>query len=349
MKKKPEGIPSYVPFIVIGIVVALLLLGILPPGVSIFTSVPSGSTAILTTYGKVEDTYLEPGLHFKHPFQRIVIMDNHVQTMNIAAGTKDATTTDTAETKDQQLIPVFKFEIQYQLIAEKSFEVYSNYGTNYKDTIITSNALQFIKETFSLYNAAEIVKSKGIIPQTIKEKLNEVTEPRGINIVKVNMVTYDFSPEYTAILEQRALLQAQLENNKLQKQNDTIAAQTAYDVAVKQAQAEAETKRIQSENENEIALAKARAKAESDKINADNAAYVTRTNAEAQRDARLAAAEAEKAELQAKSAGLNEYVIQQSFIEKWDGKLMPQFGSTGEGSTNYTDIIKSYLGLVNEY
>lgn len=356
---------KHIAAIAAGVLVVLLLLGILPPGISIMTSVPAGSTGILTTYGKVEDTALSPGMHFKQPWQRIVIMDNRIQTMRIASGVKDATTSDSAETKDQQLVPTFEFEIQYQLNADMSYIVYSNYGTDYQKTLVNSNALQFIKETFAQFNADEIVEAKSEIPTIIKDKLAAVTEPHGINIVRVNMVTYDFSPEYTAILEERALLNAQLENNRLQQQNETIAAQTQYEVSVKNAERKAEEKRIATENANEIALKeaerdaeikrieaesanaiaiqKANAKAETDKINADNSAYVRRTEAEAERDARLAVAEAEKAELEAKAAGLNEYVIQQEMIAKWDGKLIPSFSGTGFTFANLTDVINSYL------
>ena len=356
---------KHIAAIVAIVIVVLLMLGILPPGISIMTSVPAGSTGILTTYGKVEDTALDPGMHFKQPWQRIVIMDNRIQTMRIASGVANATTSDTAETKDQQLVPVFEFEIQYQLNADMSYIVYSNYGTDYEKTLVNSNALQFIKETFAQFNADEIVEAKSEIPTIIRDKLAAVTEPHGINIIRVNMVTYDFAPEYTAILEERALLNAQLENNRLQQQNETIAAQTQYEVSVKNAEREAETKRIanenanaialeqakreaeikriEAENENAIAIEKANAQAQTDKINAENNAYVTRTKAEAERDARLAVAEAEKAELEAKAAGLNEYVIQQEFISKWDGKMIPSFGGNGITFANLTDVIKQYI------
>ena len=45
----------------------------------IFTIVPTGHTGILTTFGKVENTTLEAGLHFKTPFQQVVVMDNRTQ------------------------------------------------------------------------------------------------------------------------------------------------------------------------------------------------------------------------------------------------------------------------------
>ena len=363
---------NIIPWIVVAVVFSLLLAGILPPGISIMTSVPAGHTGILTTYGKVENTYLSSGLHFKKPYQKIVIMDNRIQTMRVASGVEKATTTDTAETKDQQLVPSFEFEVQYQLNAEMSYEVYRNYGTKYENTLLTSNALQFIKETFAQYNAEDIVKAKSDIPKIIKDRLSEVTEPLGINIIRVNMVTYDFTPEYTKLLEDRAMKKAQLENNRIEQQNQTISAQTQHDVAVKEAEKQAETqriaaenanamaiaaaekdaeiKRIEAENANSIAIAQAQAKAERDKVIADNEAYVTRTQAEAEKDARINKAEAEKAELEAKASGINDYVIQQQWIEKWDGKLIPSFGNgeTGIGFTNYTDIIKGYLNTESD-
>jgi len=334
--------------IIVLLVVLLLILGIIPPGVSIMSSVPAGCTGILTTYGKVEDVSLDSGLHFKLPWQRIVVMDNRVQVVHISSGVSNATTHDTAETKDQQLIPVFDFEIQYQLDANTAYMVYSTYGEKYENVLLISNCLQTIKETFAMYEASEIVTAKGLIPDQIANSLSEIIEPLGIHIIKVNMVTYDFSPEYTAILEERALLNANLENTRLQQQNETIAAQTRYDVAVKESEQKAETARIEAENANAIALAKAQAKAESDRVAADNAAYVTRTQAEADRDARLAAAEAEKAELEAKSAGLNDYVIQQEWISKWDGKLIPSFGGSTFSFGDITDVIKQYVGDKSE-
>lgn len=305
-------------------------------------SVPVGHTGILTTFGKVESTHLDSGMYTKKPWQEVVELDNRKQVLVISSDGGNAEE-NAIETRDQQLVMSYEFEVHYQLNPEMSYEVYKNYGKNYEEKLIKSNGQQFIKEVFALYLADEIVVSREKIPAEIKERLSAVTEPLGVNIERINFVSYDFSPEYTAVLEERALLNAQIENNKLSQQNETIAAQTQYDVAVKQAEKEAETQRIAAENANKIAIENAKAKAETDRINAENDAFVTRTKAEAQKDSRMAAAEAEKAELEAKSAGLNDYVIQQEWIEKWDGKLIPNFGETGLGFTDYTDIIKGYL------
>lgn len=324
----------------VAVAIITLVLAAVMITMSCMGSVPVGHTGILTTFGKVEATHLDSGMYFKKPWQEVVELDNRKQVLTISGG---GSADNAIETRDQQLIMSYEFEVHYQLNPEMSYMVYKNYGKNYEDKLITSNGQQFIKEVFAMYLADEIVTSREKIPGEIKERLSIVTDPLGVNIERINFVSYDFSPEYTAVLEQRALLNAQIENNKLAQQNETIAAQTQYDVAVKQAEKEAETQRIAAENANRIAIAQAEAQAETDKINAENNAYVTRTKAEAQKDARLAAAEAEKAELEAKSAGLNDYVIQQEFIQKWDGKLIPSFGENDLGFTNYTDIIKSYL------
>lgn len=335
------SIPKMVKALVCAIAVVLAIAVIV---LSCAGSVPVGHTGILTTFGKVESTHLDSGMYTKKPWQEVVELDNRKQVLVIssAAGNSDE---NAIETRDQQLVMSYEFEVHYQLNPEMSYEVYKNYGKNYEDKLIKSNGQQFIKEVFAMYLADEIVTSREKIPAEIKERLSAVTTPLGVNIERINFVSYDFSPEYTAVLEERALLNAEIENNKLAQQNETIAAQTQYDVAVKQAEKEAETQRIAAENANKIAIENAKAKAETDRINAENEAYVTRTKAEAQKDSRMAAAEAEKAELEAKSAGLNDYVIQQEWIEKWDGKLIPNFGDTGTGFgfTDFTDIIKGYL------
>ena len=335
------ALPIAKPGKVIIAVVAIILAAVMVV-MSCMGSVPVGHTGILTTFGKVESTHLDSGMYTKKPWQEVVELDNRKQVLTISSDGGNSAE-NAIETRDQQLVMSYEFEVHYQLNPEMSYVVYKNYGKNYEDKLITSNGQQFIKEVFALYLADEIVTSREKIPEEIKQRLSTVTEPLGVNIERINFVSYDFSPEYTAVLEQRALLNAQIENNKLAQQNETIAAQTQYDVAVKQAEKEAETQRIAAENANKIAIAQAEAQAETDRINAENNAFVTRTKAEAQKDARLAAAEAEKAELEAKSAGLNDYVIQQEFIQKWDGKLIPSFGDTGLGFTDYTDVIKGYL------
>jgi len=339
--------------LIIGVVIGVLLAVLIINSVG---TVPYNHVGILIRAGVVQNQELSEGWKIKLPFvDKIIAMSNQVQDTRVSCGVKDATTTESAETMDRQLIPIYDFEIQYQLVKENSFSVYKMYGKNYAPKLVDSNAVAVIKSVFAQYHSEEIVSNKEAIPAKILETLNAITEPIGVKIIRVNMKTYDFTPEYTALLEERAYLSAQLKNNEIKQNNERIAAQTAYDVAVKKAEQEAETARIKAENDKEVALIQAenakevaRVQAESDaaakKIKVDNEAYVLVTQAEADKTARLAKAEATKAELEAQASGLNEMVIQRQWIEKWNGELIPNFsGGNGFTFTNLTDVINTYL------
>ena len=321
-------------------------------------TVPVNHTGVWKRLGVVQNKSVPEGIHLKIPFaDSIETISNLVQTKTIIGSQtdKNATTTETAETKDQQLIMSYIFEIQYQLDPTQSFVIYKNYGKDYEYMLITSNALPIIKSAFSRYNSEEITTNKENIALFVQEQLANYTETFGINILRVNFVSYDFTAEYNAILEERAALKAQVVNEELRQNQERVAAQTAYDVAVKKSEQDAETARIAAENAREVALVKAEqdrqtqliqanAAAEAKRISAENEAYVTVTLAEAERDARLAAAEATKAELEAQASGLTELVVQRNFVEKWDGRLIPSFGGSSFNFADLTDIYNQFLG-----
>ena len=369
MKRQEKQIKFIKKWVKVGITAIFLLILI---SNSIGT-VPVNHTGVWKRLGVVQEQAVPEGVHLKIPFvDNIETISNLVQTSTVFASQtdKNATTSETAETKDQQLIMSYQFEIQYQLIPSQSFVIYKNYGKNYEKMLIVSNVLPIIKQAFARYNSEEITVNKDAIAQFVQAELAAYTETFGINILRVNFVSYDFTTEYNAILEERAALKARVVNEELRQNQERVAAQTAYDVAVKKAEQEAETARIAADNakavamvkaeqDKEVALVKAEqdkqtqliqanAKAEAAKIAVDNEAYVTTTRAEAEKTARLAEAEAIKAELEAQAAGLNDLVIQRLFVEKWDGKLIPSFGGYSTFTiADFTEIYKQFLGIEN--
>ena len=46
---------------------------------SCIQTVPTGHTGVVTTFGRVENTTLDSGVHFVLPWQNVVKMDNRVQ------------------------------------------------------------------------------------------------------------------------------------------------------------------------------------------------------------------------------------------------------------------------------
>lgn len=342
------------------IAIGIALLAIL---ITIFNTigvVPTNHTGIWKRLGVLQEQSVREGWHIKIPFiDTIESVSNLVQTVTVFSSQtdKDATTKETAETKDQQLIMSYSFEIQYQLIPSQSFVIYKNYGKSYERILVTSNIIPIVKQAFAQFESEEITVNKETIAKYVQKELQAFTQTFGINILRVNFQSYDFTEEYNAILEERAALKAQVVNEQLRQDQERVAAQTAYDVAVKRAEQDAETARIAADNEKKVALVKAgqeketaliqaQARAEAQKIDADNEAYVKTKLAEADKTARIAKAEATKAELEAQAAGLTELVVQREFIQKWDGKLIPSFG--GGSSINvadFTDIYKQFLNM----
>ena len=45
----------------------------------VFTTVPTGHTGVVTTFGRVEEYVLDEGVHFKLPWQNVIKMDNRAQ------------------------------------------------------------------------------------------------------------------------------------------------------------------------------------------------------------------------------------------------------------------------------
>ena len=61
-------------FIAVAAVLIVLILAL-----CCFTTVPTGYTGIVTTFGRVENYTFDAGFHVKSPFQKVVKMDNRTQ------------------------------------------------------------------------------------------------------------------------------------------------------------------------------------------------------------------------------------------------------------------------------
>lgn len=308
--------------------------------------VPSGYTGIKTTFGKVDNTSLPNGLNIVMPWQNVVLMDEHVQEIDIRQSDGDS-----AQTKDLQKVPTYWFKVQYQLRHDAAAQLFLTYGTEYEDILIRNNCLTIAKDIFPQFEAERIAPERDALSKQIEDELRERVSPYGIDIKFVNLKDYDFAPEFNKILDERALERAKVENNKIAQENARVTAQTEYDVAVKEKEKEAETQRIENEKaiaqqeaQNKIAVEKAKADAERDKIAADNAAYVTTTKSEAEKTKGLNEAAVTKAKMEAENTTITQLMVQYEAAKNWDGKLVPSFGGgTGLTFTNLSDVIWQYL------
>lgn len=219
----------------LGVPVAVVLLL-----VSGFTSVPTGYTGIVTTFGHVEDVTLEAGFHMKAPWQSVVTMDNREQRVKFNFE---------AFSSDIQQVQV-SGSINFSIDKATAMTLYRNVGTSYADTLITPRLYENTKSVFSRYTAESLVESRTTLSGEILGMMKKDLSGYGLNIISVAIENIDFTDAFTDAVEakqvatqtyQRALTEEQQKTMEAEQaaQRQKIAAQAQADVAKIEADAEA--------------------------------------------------------------------------------------------------------------
>ncbi len=220
-----------------------------------FKTVKTGEIGIKTRFGKITDTYLSEGINFKLPYEKIERINIKVQKYE---NKEDLETS----TKDMQIVNKIKVAINFQIDEKKAVDLYRRVGNSYKETVLDPAIQESIKGVMSKYTAEELIVNRNEVSDDMQSTLAERTSNYGINIISVSIKNFDFSAEYNASIEKKAVAE-----------QNALTAQQELEIA----KAEAEKKKIEAEGE-----------AEANKI---------------------------------KEKTLTDKIIQQQFIEKWDGKL----------------------------
>lgn len=277
------------------IVGVLLLIGIIF-GAKSCTTVPTGHTGIITTFGRVEDKTFSSGLHFKAPWKHVVMMDNRTQKVEVPAS---------AFSKDIQQVDI-KASYNFSINQETAQTLYKTIGVNYYENVILPRILEDTKAVFTLYSAAELVAHRNELSDLIFEKLSIDVAPYGIQIISVNIEDIDFTDAYTKAVEDKQVAEQDLLRTKTVQEQETN---------IKKAQAER-------------AIIDAEAAAKVKAINADAELNAAQKKAEAE----LYAAQKEAEGNRALQASITQELIDYQRILHWDGKL-PTF--VGGGSSTF--------------
>jgi regulator of protease activity HflC (stomatin/prohibitin superfamily) len=196
-----------------------------------------------------------------------------------------------AASKDLQAVHV-EMVLNYRLLPDKAAEVYQRIGPNFASVIIDPAAQEVLKANTALHVATEILHQRPKIKTDIQGELTTWLAKYGIEVKEAALANIKFDPAYEKAIEGK-----QIEEQK--------AEQKRYELV--QAQRQAEIVAAQAKGQGDAAREKAKGEAEATKIRAD----------------------AESTYNQKVSASLTPTLIQQRYLEKWDGKL-PQF-SMGSG------------------
>ena len=235
------------------IICALVLVLAILLGTQSFATVPVGYTGILLHMGKVQDSALSEGLHFKLPFiQRIVPVDNRVKKLELSTE---------AFSKDIQTVSA-TLAVNYRLQTEKTFAIYKSVGLSYEENLIVPATHEVLKSGCAQYTAEELISKRAESSDKMRDELNEKMSDLGISITDFNIIDFDFSEEFISAVESKQV--AEQLKKKAATENETAIAQAEREkqVAIKQSEAQAQS-----------VLIAAQADADAIKLAADAEAY----------------------------------------------------------------------------
>ena len=249
----------------LAIILALVIILSLIAFATCTARIPTGYTAIVTTFGKVSDNTLEAGFHVKSPFQKITLMDNREQKRTFVTE---------AFSSDIQQVDI-NGSVNYAINKSTAMTLFKEVGVDYFDKLVYPRMLEITKGVFSKYTAENLVAYRQVLSETILKDLGEELKPYGINIISISIENIDFTDAFTDAVEAKQVaaqkkLQAEIEQS--QKTMET--------------QQQAERQKIQAQAEADVA-----------KINADADAYAVKVRAEAEAEANKEIAESLTKEL----------------------------------------------------
>lgn len=219
------------------------------------TKVSTGEIGIVTRFGAVTGTVLDPGIHLKSLFEKVIKIDTRIQRKQVET---------LCFSSDTQEVSV-KLSVNYQIPRDTGINLYTTIGKNFVSTVIEPNVLTGIKEIFSQYTAEKLISNRGQLGFDVQNSITNRLESYGINIVTATIEDIDFTDSYTDAIEAKQVAtQEKLRAETVTEQQKIEAQATAeirkinaeaeaYEIKVK-AEAEAEANRIISESINSSLL-----------------------------------------------------------------------------------------------
>ncbi len=235
-----------------GIIVAVVFVIAVIFASTCIRSVPTGYTGILTTFGKVEDSNLEAGVHVIAPWQNIVLMDNRVQKQSMDTQ---------AFSSDIQQVDV-RLTVTYTINKSAAANLYQKVGLNYYDSIIYPQLMENTKTVFAYYTAEGLIETRDQLATEVTSMMRTDVADYGIDIANVAIENIDFSDSFTDAIEAKQVATQELQRAQTQQQQATLEAEAAAERQRIAAQAEAEVAKIEADAEAYSITAKAAAEAE---------------------------------------------------------------------------------------
>ena len=298
------------------------------------SSVTTGNTGVVTTFGKVEDYTLEAGFHLKAPWNQVIEMDNRVQKSTVQLS---------CFSSDIQEVTM-SYTINYQIDKANAQEIYRTIGVNYYTTIVEPSVLEAVKVATAQYTAEQLVQTRTSLAIDIENILAESLGRYNIKIASTAIEDMDFTDAFTTAVEAKQVAEQKKKQAEIEQAQALAQAENDKKIAETNAKANAEVAKIQAEADREVA-----------KIGADSSEYQGRKEASIALQ-RLASIngwsvvfdeatglnilyKADGTEVTAEELKVGaENLIQYYYIQQWDGKLPETM--LGDDNNTLLDITK---------
>ncbi|MDO8962564.1 MAG: prohibitin family protein [Methylophilus sp.] len=214
------------------VVLGLVLLSWLNP----FVVINAGHRGVITTFGKVNQTVLEEGLHFRIPIVQQV-REINVQIQK-AEGDGDAAS------RDLQQVHT-KIALNYHLIPTRVAETFQLVGdlNSVGDRIIVPAVQEAFKATTAKYTAEELISKRPEVRDEISQFMKDRLLRHGIAIDEFSIVNFRFSESFNQAIEGKTTA----DQLKLKAERDLERIKVEAEQKIASAKAEAESLRLQKQ------------------------------------------------------------------------------------------------------
>jgi regulator of protease activity HflC (stomatin/prohibitin superfamily) len=194
-----------------------------------FTVVGPGERGVQVTFGDVNMTALESGVHFVNPLSKVVELNVQLD----RAGLENAS----ASTKDLQQVHT-DIVANYRLSDTKVAYIYKDYGVDVVNKVLGPSLNESFKAVTAKYNSEELVTKRDEVSANILEHVRAKLAPFDISVDSVSLVNFGFSAEYQHAIEQKVIATQQKQKAEQDLQRIQVEAQSRI------AQADGEAKAI---------------------------------------------------------------------------------------------------------
>jgi len=182
---------------------------------SCIITVQAGHVGVYNLFGVVDDTELQPGLHFKNPLASVTKMSVKTQeyTMSYAQGegAKYGSDVISALTKEGLSVDL-DMTVLYKLNPSQASEIYQTIGENYVSVIVRPQIRTIIREVVAEYEAKQLYsQDRQAVAQEITTRLEPELISRGIILERVLLRHIQLPTQLTDSIEEKLVAEQDAE------------------------------------------------------------------------------------------------------------------------------------------